>query len=376
MISKSNKFIKYASIAAIAIVALAASLSSNNINLGKNILRGRAVEVIEGEIVFQNASSSTSSDTLRTTSSSTQTGSPIICKVINNVGVRSSGYVGAVENGSEIRFYESDGVTEYTFENLIKIRFDFGTNYMAFYLKGCYNNGSPIDLHYNSATGSSRTLNFATLGKVSNLWVSVDSSTGTISTISKITLTYSCESKYQTGLSILGEPVTEYNAGQKFDSSNLYAVASYSNGDTVATKNFAVYPDRALTTSDTSVDIRFGGFSYSIPVTVLSVSIAGTYTGTSVSFVFNSDLTGVYTYASSASLNFTYSLSNTNRVTFTFVSYVGSATESDFGSNRLFQSGQTTNSTGTFNYAVTPYQITLKVYNPFGSSTNKTITKA
>ena len=57
MISKSNKFIKYASIAALAIVTLAASLSSSNINLGKNILRGRASEEINGTINFVNTGS-------------------------------------------------------------------------------------------------------------------------------------------------------------------------------------------------------------------------------------------------------------------------------------------------------------------------------
>ena len=53
-----------------------------------------------------------------TSVASTFTGGTIICKITGNDSSATQAMVGSLTTGSEIRFYEADGITEYTFEDI------------------------------------------------------------------------------------------------------------------------------------------------------------------------------------------------------------------------------------------------------------------
>lgn len=373
MISKSNKFIKHASIAALAIVALAASLSSNNINLSKNILRGSAVEVSSATIVFD-GSTATPSGTTNTTIGRTSTGGTIICKTFDNDSTQSSGYVGAVKKGSIIKFYEADGVTEYTFEHLVKIQFNkVGTStYLGFNLDVLYADGSIPEspLSYSSKTNSTRTIDFTTYGSVSNIGVNITNSYSSVAQLTSIVITYDCVSKYQDGVSILSNPSqTVYAPGEAFDPTGMIVARHYSNNSTVATNSFTYEPTGTLTASDDHITIYSGGFSTTVAVTVSSQGLSGTYSGTYTSIEFTSNSSGKYIYGSEI-LYFTYVLSGSS-IIFTYAS----GDNTSFGSYRLFEGGSSpkANSTGSITGENT---ISVKTYNMFDSATARTFTKA
>lgn len=371
MISKSNKFIKYASIAALAIVALAASLSSNNINLGKNILRGRAIEVSSATVTFD-GSTATSSGTTNTTVAYTSTGGAVICKIFDNDSTQSSGYVGAVKTGSIIRFYESDGETEYTFEDVDIIRFNYANNYdMSFKMYYKYVTGEDNVGTYSSKGNNYRQLNFTSLGNVSNVWVEV-TATRTVSytLISSIVLTYNCVSKYQDGVTILNNPSqTVYAVGNSFNPTGMVVARHYTNSTSIATDAYTYYPTVPLTASDDHITIYSGGFSTTVAITVSDQGLSGTYSGTYTSFEFTSNSTGIYSYGSEK-LYFSYIALGTS-ITFTYVS----GDNTNFGSYRLFAGGSspTINATGSITSDTT---ISVKIYNMYDTATSRTFTKA
>lgn len=341
-------------------VAFVKPISYSNI-----LIRARATDVIGGSIVFDKTNA-TKSGTTNTTAGTTKTGGTVICKTFNNDSTQSSGYVGAVKTGSTIKFFEPDGVTEYTFENLYYVSFSHGGTSFGFNLTGIYDDGSPFEFSYSARTTNPRNINFTNYGKVAHLRVEVTSDIVTL--LNSITFTYNCSSKYLSGVEVSTAPTkTSYTAGETFDPTGMVVKAVYSNGSKVVTQAYTYSPTRALLASDTEIVIYYLGFSTSVSITVQEVSgLSGVYSNSSWSIDFD-NLT--YTYGSEV-LHFTYSISGTN-ITFNYVS----GDNTGFGSARLFSGGSSpvTNSTGSITSST---QITVNTYNMFDSATSRKFTKS
>ena len=82
-----------------------------------------SAQVTGGTITF-NGTKASKSGTTNTTVCNSRVGGNIICKTFNNDSTQSSGRIGAMKTGSIMRFYESDGATEFTFQDLDVIRIE------------------------------------------------------------------------------------------------------------------------------------------------------------------------------------------------------------------------------------------------------------
>ena len=344
-----------------AIIAVGAITLSTAFNNSYSL---NAESVVGAKITFDKANS-TKSGTTNTTNCNSRSGGNIICKTFNNDSTQSSGYIGAVKSGSTIQFFESDGVTEYTFEDLYYLTLNYEISAFSFDVKGIYDDGSSFSFKYGVKTNTQRKINFTDYGRVSHLRVEVTSDS--VTKLTSIELNYNCTSKNLTGLEVTTAPTkTSYSQGESFDPTGMLVKAVYSNDTKVATEAYTVSPSRPLVPSDTQVTISYKGYEAFIPVTVSEVSeLTGVYTNSSWSIDFDNC---TYTYGSEV-LHFTYIFSGTN-ITFTFVSGDNTA----FGSNRLFDGGSTpiVNSTGVLK---TSTEITVKTYNAFGGSNTRTFTK-
>ena len=159
------------------------------LNVANMLFRARAA-TYSGEKITFDRSNSTRSGTTNTTTGTTFTGGGIICKTYDNDTTQSNGYVGALKYGSSIRFYEPDGVTEYTFEDLDIIRF-FYTDSFGFYLHVTYTDGEvkKLGLYSTSVTTSSgRPLSFKGVSykDVANIWVECASTGDHVAQMTKI----------------------------------------------------------------------------------------------------------------------------------------------------------------------------------------------
>ena len=108
-----------------------------------NLFKVRAATYSNSTITF-NTSGMQRSGTTTTITAHTQTGGTIICKIFDNDSTTLNNYnniIGAPKLGSFIRFYESDGVTEYTFEDLQMIGFQYDS-YFGFYIHTVNANGT------------------------------------------------------------------------------------------------------------------------------------------------------------------------------------------------------------------------------------------
>ena len=341
-------------------------------NLHNILFRARA-SVSMGTIEFDKANS-TRSGTTNTTTASTQTGGGIICKTFNNDISKSSGKVGAVTNGSSIQFFESDGTTEYLFEDLEKISFAHDGKALGFDLVGIYDNGEAFSFSYSAKAASPREINFHNYGNVAHIRVNVTCSD--VVSLEKITITYNCTTKYQTGVSIATAPTkTSYIEGESFDSTGMVVQALYSNNTSVVTESYTVYPT-SLTTSDTYVTISYRGFSTTQAITVLENTIAGYYSYTSGSSTYaltiNNDGTGVYhftntSYSYDCTMHFTWAL-NGSTLTFTKDEQPGDSQISSGISYDLFTISGSYNTTNT----ATINGDTIKLYTCSNSSRNGT----
>ena len=360
---KYKRFLGYGAIGLTLIavgVAFIKPVSTSNL-----LIRTRATDVIGGSIVFDKTNA-TKSGTTNTTAGTTKTGGTVICKTFNNDSTKSSGYVGAVKTGSTIKFFEPDGVTEYTFENLYYVSFSHGGTSFGFNLTGIYDDGSPFEYSYSARTTNPRNINFTDYGKVAHLRVEVTSDIVTL--LNSITFTYSCSSKHLSGVEVSTAPTkTTYTAGEAFNPDGMLVKAAYSNGTKIATESYDYYPKGVLTTSDTQITITYGGFTTTQAITVESAGegLSGLYSN-NASFNFTSSNAGTYTYGSFV-LYFSYSISN-SAITFTYVS----GNNDDFGNYKLFNGTATTNTTGS---VVSLTQIRVSVYGPFGAS-SKLFTKS
>lgn len=360
---KFKRFLGYGAIGLTLIaigVAFIRPISSSNL-----LFRALATNVTAGSIVFDK-SNTTKSGATNTTTGTTNTGATIICKTFDNDSTKSTGYVGAVKTGSTIKFFEADGTTEFTFEDLYYVSFAHTKTAFAFNLSGIYDDGTTFNYSYSASTTSPRNINFTDYGNVAHLRVEVTSDIVTL--LNTITLTYNCSSKYLSGVEVSTAPTkTTYTAGETFNPDGMLIKATYSNGTKIATESYDYYPKGVLTTSDTQITITYGGFTTTQAITVESVGegLSGIYSN-NASFNFTSSNAGTYTYGSFV-LYFSYSISN-SAITFTYVS----GNNDDFGNYKLFNGTATTNTTGS---VVSLTQIRVSVYGPFGTS-SKLFTKS
>ena len=268
---KNFKVLSLIAIGSALCLGVTALAISNPGVLSSQFLYRKEANVSAGTIVFDK-SNTTRSGTKTTTPSKTLGGDDIICKITQVDATQSDNHMGALTVGSEIHFYEADGVTEYMFEDIDRIKLEFVTQSPEFYLKGFYADGSEINiLKQNGA--ATRDLSFISLANVCNLWIEV---TAFPQTLNKLTLTYNCESKSQTSAEISTPATTlTYTEGQSFDPTGMVVKAIYNNGMKLPTSNYRITPSGALTTSDTYVSIECGGYVLQQPITVEAASSEG-----------------------------------------------------------------------------------------------------
>lgn len=333
-------------------VAFLSPLNSSNF-----LFRARAANVTGGNITFSGSNAS-KSGTTNTTNCDTRVGGNIICKTFDNDDTQSSGLVGAVKLGSSIRFYESDGTTEFTFEDLDKISFAYSGKF-GFWLHVLHANGNEVKWGSSGAGSATpygtnavnketglRTINFTSYDNVSQIWVECTSTNSEVALMSNIYITYNCESKSLTGLKVTSAPdKVVYNEGEYFDPSGLKVNAVYSNDMEIATDSFTYSPTRALTTSDEYVTIYFKDVSINYPISVEEIpsGMVGTYKYRSSSdvdyyIVLEANGSGYYHIYYSGSfddyMHFTYVVSD-GEIIFTKNEQPGDSTVSS-GFNNLF----------------------------------------
>ncbi len=278
------------------VVSLGVALFGQDGGISNTLFTLRATGGVEmGSIVF-NKSNSVKSGTTNTTTASTQTGGTVICKTFSNNAGSSSGYIGSMLSGSTIRFFESDGTTEYTFEDLEKIIINKDSTSFSFAVHGQYDNGTAFSFDYNANYNAKRTVNFHDYGNVANLYVETTSNNSTL--INSIEIVYNCNHKSLSGVEVSTEPTKmSYTEGESFDPSGMIVKAVYSNGSKVATSSYTYYPTGALTLDDTSITITHLGVSTTLVIEVeeaAQIDITGTYNGSYInsnSVLFNLTLT-------------------------------------------------------------------------------------
>lgn len=249
------------------------------------LFRVRATNVTAGSIVFDK-SNTTKSGTTNTTLCNSRDGGSIVCKTFENDSSKSSGYLGALKGGSIIKFYNSDGVTEFTFQDLEIIRFDKvseSNSNFDFTLHALYDDGTSFNQSYTiTAFSSYKLINFNTYGNVSNIWIECTSSSGQVTKLTTITITYNCSSKQQTGATVLNAPTkTTYEEGELFDPSGMIVAGVYSDESTIATNVYSYSPTGYLSTSDTEITIYCGGFITTQPIIVNALpELTGLYIDT------------------------------------------------------------------------------------------------
>ena len=361
MTAKQKKLFLLTSVMSVFVMAVTILFAGGNvISPLKNVFASQN-PVSMGAISFDKENSTTSGAT-NTTVGTTVYHSSIIAKTTNNDTTKSSGYVGAVSSGSEIHFYESDGSTEYLFEDLEKISFSFASGSLGFNLKGFYDDGTDFSFSYSSKTTNPRTINFHDYGNVTRIYAQFTNSTSV--QLTNVTITYNCTPKHQTGVEIATEPTkTTYGSGQTFDPTGMVVKAVYSNGGKVVTDHYSVSPSRPLTTDDTYVVITCGGFSttQSITVTDAAQHAVGVYKNSSYYIELYNDGTGTNYYGSdSCSLTWSFDGSTLNLQSTQTYSFTGT----------IFHTSTSVNGGSlTYNANDDIYTFRLSVKTMYGTST-------
>lgn len=338
------------------------------------LFRARASNITEGTISFS-GSNAIRSGTTNTTNCTSRAGGNIICKTYDNDTSKSSGKVGALKNGSIMRFYESDGITEFTFQDLEKIsisKVSESNSTFGFTINALYDTGETFTNSYTLAAFSSgKTYSFSTLGNVSNIWIECTSDSGQIACLTEIVITYNCSSKHLSGVSILNQPSkTIYEEGDKFDPAGMIVAALYSDDSTVATNSYTYYPSGYLSTSDNAINVYIGGFFTSLPIVVNALpELTGIYVETAPSKT--SYYVGDYFNSTGMVINGTFSDGIDREIhDYTFTPS-GQLTTSDteviisYGGFSTTQSISVTENTyaGTYSYTSASFVYTLVINN-------------
>ena len=401
MISKSSKFIKYASIAAIAIVALAASLSSSNINLGKNILRGRASEEINGTINFVNTGSNVTvkSNEYYFLSSSTQTGQTVYLRN-HCTDSYQPGYVATLSNGSEITF-SSDNSTanpiHFGFQKVNSIYARCTSGNKTLEVSTSQDGVTYTWLSYFYISTSGETFSFGSTGAK---YVKISYSSFLPAIIDQFSLSYTCSTiepeptKTLESIEVKTAPAKlEYTVGDTFDPTGLVITAIYddeSEEDIEYEGNeeeFSFSPSLStqLTTDYTSITISYSGKSCEQDISVEDAPehfLEGTYVLNYDSSIkwklsFNQNGSGVYNkYNSSGSIigtdTFSYTSDGINLV-LTNVT----CTYDNWGNYYLTYGKTATNRNTSNSGTVSGNVISITTYNTVGTVTKSaTYTKA
>ena len=393
MISKSNKFIKYASVAAIAIVALAASLSSSNINLSKNILRGRASETVNGSILFSKSTGSSYKIDNETFSISgkSATGATYYVIAHNSMDAFETSFLGVYGGMGQ----------DYSKQYLTFSSNKLGTDNFEFQAI------TGIKITTNSSTNRSVSVYWSTTGGAwdwnssSNVSVSCSSSPSKASfdspmsylavknanswekNIVSVELFYEC-SAVPTTISVKTPPTkVQYTEGDYFDPTGLVITVSYSDGSVADVRyddyqsdfTFAPSLSQYLSTEDTSVTITYGRRSTSQEITVEKSSadyLEGTYlldydSTSTWKLTFYSNHTGIYEkFSSSGGLlgsdTFNYSLDGAT-INFTNVTSQYNNWGNYYLTYGTSSTGRETTATGT----VVGNQIQIRTYSSSGT---------
>ena len=382
-----------------AIIAVGAITLSTAFDNTSNFLR--ASDKATASITFTN---SVVNGTTSVSTAHTPTGGVIKCVVTNNDSSISSNYVAALKTGSVIRFYEADGVTEFTFEDVDKFsltKSDSTTKYSFthYYVTTTGVSGS---FAWSESASQTRTPNYQNSGlDVSQFYVECTSPTSNIVYISEITINYGCTTKHLSDISIATAPTkTTYEIGEQFDPSGMVVNAIYDNDMQIATSAYTYYPNGPLTAEDTEITISYKGFTAVQAITVsetpsgsaklsdLLVEHSYVLSGVSGMYLYEITLdfkngianarrclneSGASALASFYTQEFSYSV-NDNTKTITITS-VGSPVQT--GDIVIMASTPRLKANGNISVVVAEDAITaftLTLYNQSGSSTVLTVT--
>lgn len=234
-----------------------------------NLYNARAAATT-GQITF---SGSTVSGTTTISSSTTSGGGKIKCIVTNNDSSVTSNYVAAFKTGTIIRFYEDDGVTEYTsFEDVDQFsitKSDSSTKY-AFTHYYVDANGDTGSFPWGMSASQTRTPKYETSNvNASQFWIECTTTDSGVVYINSLIISYKCTNKHQTGIEISSMPSkVAYSVGESFNPAGMVVSAVYDNGMKVATTSYSYSPNGPLTADVEYITITSGSFSVTQAITV------------------------------------------------------------------------------------------------------------
>ena len=234
----------------------------------KNLFNARAAATT-GQITF---SGSTVNGTTTTSSSTTSNGGKIKCIVTNNDSSVTSSYVAALKTGTVIRFYEDDGVTEYTFEDVdqFSITKSNSTTKYAFTHYYVDANGDSGSFAWSMSASQTRTPKYETSNiTASQFWIECTTTDSSVVYITSLVISYKCTTKYQTGIEVTSMPSkVSYAVGETFNPAGMIISAVYDNGMKVATTSYSYSPNGPLTADVEYITISSGSFSATQAITV------------------------------------------------------------------------------------------------------------
>ena len=306
MLSKGIKLGIFGTVS-VAVVAVAGALFTS-----KTASSLDSYAVTGATMVFDNVVSSSESEIVV----APQTNRGIYCKIINPA--ESGSGIGSLKNGSQIKFYESDLETEYIFEDVDIITINKDTTGFAFSINYLYSNGASGSFSYGTSSTSykkaERSINFSgsAYGDVTNLTLNCQNVDSIVSELTSISLKYNCNTKYQTGISILvGPEKINYLVGESFDPSGMVVRANYSNGTNEAINTFTYSPQTAFdSVGEKEITIYNHGFSATQVVNVTDEAVSDTrfsgvysvtYSTSVYKLTFNKNGFGVLTKESTSS---------------------------------------------------------------------------
>lgn len=147
---------------------------------------------------------------------------------------------------------------------------------------------------------------------------------------------------------------TVYNAGESFNASGLVITVTYNDGSSEdVSSGFVVTPNGALTISNTSVTVTYGGKTTTIPITVKAVAVTGVSlnkNSTSIQVGSSETLTATVAPSNATNKNVTWTSSDSSVAT---VNTSGKVTAVKEGTAIITVTTQDSNKTATCTVTVT-----------------------